>query len=1045
MNNYYKKYLKYKMKYLELKNINLIQIGGKPKINNIRMINLFSNQKQEKFLNPIYGLILYECGFVQNNYFIDVGNGIHQIIRNICRAIPGTVLPTNKIEKLEPIDFGRFIALKYLNSEKLFISITEQIQKKGSSKKADINFTLLNNYKDNKDYKEISNDKTILSSYIFKLNKYIPVDSHHENIYFWLLLYCFWWVAKNDDCILAYYRGINEVFTIINKYLHTEHKTIDIEKESNNYNFENDIFEITYKPLTIFDQEKSANFCLNGKQTYSDCGEITAMNLINLLLWDNTKFDVELLINAGIQPIDQLIEFYTVFDNFDKQSSLEKQSIYGLKLNARDAWSYLIIFYAHYNLNFSKKCDNHTYDLDSGLNKDKSRGNFFQLIQNLLKIKSWNNLQIHNINSIEDNTDDGIGYISIEHVIYNVITINCIKDHYFMEIEDNHNIERQVKNYEIEKQNLIAYFLYPYSKINDQEYLWIKYKPQLLIKLINSNKTPRDIRINLFRLCISIIYDSSVRKEINITVDSNFYRSILSSLIDYEYIDDFTFLAKNFTFITTFPKLKSLNCFITDKDIKNENLDLSLLINIESIGDNFLSNCANLNTINLSPLSNVKSIGDNFLSNCANLNTINLSPLCQIIIIGDSFLYNCKKLLTIDLSPLSNVKLIGDSFLSKCTDLNTIILTPLTNITSIGDNFLYKCTKLTTINLTPLTNITSIGNNFLSYCANLENINLTPLTNIISIGESFLMSCARITTLDLSSLSKIKFIDNNFLSRCTKLTTLNLSLLINIKSIGDNFLLGCTELSNLDLGHLQLGKIGNNFMSNCSKIQTIDLKPLRNISIISDDFMSNCSNLQIIHLNNLFHISSIGNNFLYNCLKLEEINLISFYNVTSIGNNFLADCTSLNKINLSPLNKVKIFNYNFMSNCTNITEITLLSLEFLEIIDDNVFSNCKKLKSINLSSLKNLQMIGNNFLYNCEELELIDLSQLTNLKTIGDDFLAHCTKLKSIDLSQLTSLESVGNNFLLNCSQLFTLTKKTGGFKIGSNYLVGCTRLNSLF
>ena len=55
--SYYEKYLKYKNKYLELKNLLNLQYGGdKPVIRYIDQINLFTDPEMEAYLNPIYGL-----------------------------------------------------------------------------------------------------------------------------------------------------------------------------------------------------------------------------------------------------------------------------------------------------------------------------------------------------------------------------------------------------------------------------------------------------------------------------------------------------------------------------------------------------------------------------------------------------------------------------------------------------------------------------------------------------------------------------------------------------------------------------------------------------------------------------------------------------------------------------------------------------------------------------------------------------------------------------------------------------------------------------
>ena len=68
--NYHDKYLKYKNKYIQLKS-ELKQFGGdKAFIKNIDAINLFIDEKMERYLNPIYGMILCYAGFIPNNFYL---------------------------------------------------------------------------------------------------------------------------------------------------------------------------------------------------------------------------------------------------------------------------------------------------------------------------------------------------------------------------------------------------------------------------------------------------------------------------------------------------------------------------------------------------------------------------------------------------------------------------------------------------------------------------------------------------------------------------------------------------------------------------------------------------------------------------------------------------------------------------------------------------------------------------------------------------------------------------------------------------------------
>ena len=133
---YQNKYLKYKNKYLSLKNLLKIQYGGEtPIINDIDRINLFkeSEIEIEMHLNPIYGAFFCYSGYIPNLLYLYKNNlkvsKDHQsatsLINKVCTILPSGIKPTNEIyENIKPIDFGRYIALKYLFKKFInFISI----------------------------------------------------------------------------------------------------------------------------------------------------------------------------------------------------------------------------------------------------------------------------------------------------------------------------------------------------------------------------------------------------------------------------------------------------------------------------------------------------------------------------------------------------------------------------------------------------------------------------------------------------------------------------------------------------------------------------------------------------------------------------------------------------------------------------------------------------------------------------------------------------------------------------------------------------------
>ena len=113
------------------------------------------------------------------------------------------------------------------------------------------------------------------------------------------------------------------------------------------------------------------------------------------MCFNGKNFDTTILEKKG--AIVELIEYYTVFNNFAAQSTTETTDIFGLKLNARDAWSKLVINASQENIRFGKNCQGkYGYDMQGGLTNDERKSNLLQMLNNLFKeengIDTWEDL-----------------------------------------------------------------------------------------------------------------------------------------------------------------------------------------------------------------------------------------------------------------------------------------------------------------------------------------------------------------------------------------------------------------------------------------------------------------------------------------------------------------------------------------------------------------------------------------------------------------------------------------------------------------------------
>jgi hypothetical protein len=1086
---YREKYLKYKIKYLELKNnFNMDMIGGDlPYITRIDKINLFkptiqSHKAMEPYLNPIYGLIMHKSGYIKNKFFLSKAqkNTKPDIVPSepsepsepsvessepsaessepsvessepskkskpsktsklneydkyyrLLKEIPGQIQPNNEIMTIDPKKIGGYIALLYIcktNNDLLILTKEKTLAFNNRRKylsKENIKQFLDKDTQDDYNYdtekKKLDELITVhtktLNYYLNKvasIKQYIPIVNTTDINEFHIILFCLWWVLNNDKGIEDYYTGINEVFRICNQYLPKD-KQYDLivldESDSNPNSFEQIIFKITKEDFKIYKQEQAKHFCpniLNG--TYPDCGEVTARNLINLICYNSQtkKFDIEILKNYG--GIGKLINYYTVFNNFTDQSSIKPVKIYDEELNPRDAWSKLIISdeKAKHNLRLGHLCrsltqsfDSYNYELKSGMSLNIANTNFFQLICNLLpKVTKWDDLLTHTkIIEIKDNIDsDGIGTIVIHHNELKELVINCKKGHYYMEYTKKEDDEEEVDytGFTEDKHDKISQLLKKKEIINKDNYFWIDWSSELLVETINVDTTEIELKKKLLELSFTDQYDSDTRRRIAIDVDNtDFFNYFINNYGLNPKINEYTYISNNFEFVKQLKDLRHLNCYIKDKSIRF--IDLSPLIKLTSIGDDFLARCEMLKIIDLSPLSNITSIGYDFLAECKQLDYIDLKPLTKIKSIGNNFLARCEMLKNIDLRPLNNIESIENNFLSECKMLKNIDLRPLTKIKSIGHYFLYSCENLKSIVFDPLTEIESIGISFLSECKMLKNINLEPFRKLKSIKYEFLYSCENLESIVFDPLINIESIDDLFLANCKMLKNIDLTPLTKIKSIGHYFLHNCENLESIVFHPLiNIELIGDYFLHNCVMLNNIDFRPLINIKYIGDCFLYNCKMLNNIDLTPLINIESIGDRFLAECKMLNNIDLTPLTKIESIGDYFLANCEMLNNIDFRPLINIKSIGDSFLYSCYNLESIVFNPLTKIESIGDEFLAECNMLNNINLEPFSKLKSIGDRFLYSCEKLESIDLTPLKEIKSIGYKFLKNCKKLKYI-------------------------------------------------
>jgi 6,7-dimethyl-8-ribityllumazine synthase len=541
---YYKKYLKYKQKYLQLKN-NYLQIGGGPPlVENIKNINLFElNSEKYKFLSPIWGFIWFNTGLI-NNYYnfynkyndtndssIEYKTGkfvnrlffkvnLEELVRPTkeCFASKQDTLTQDDLKKddpykIEPYQIGLLLGLKFFNLKNNEL-ITE-LKKNPYGKILLTKVNYVNKY-----------NKCYQNKIITFINKTNSLDD--AQYIFHVILTYLWYMADDKTDFIEYYNGINDAICRFNALFHSikeqkitipEQITIpdidyivipdnflDIYRRSDFLTKETDDFELvltdTFKKgnsIPIYSQHEVNYYDSKyGYINYPDCGESTLRTFLNIILYDpiTLKFNLDIL--SDLKAIDNLKEYYRVFDDFVKQTNNKKNYIFEQNLNARDAWSYVVsnlekVKYAEHN-------GTYYYEIDGGLAADNYTLNFLQVIMSLLtNIKklediatfynrSPNKNPSHNITINFINLSKGTGLINLVHNINGTYEINLMESHFYVRVNNSSDNYIKYNSEDEEKQNIILFIKknVKISEITDKYFMYVKYNDDLLIIVFNT-------------------------------------------------------------------------------------------------------------------------------------------------------------------------------------------------------------------------------------------------------------------------------------------------------------------------------------------------------------------------------------------------------------------------------------------------------------------------------------------------------------------------------------------------------------------------------
>lgn len=433
--------------------------GDRPDISILDTINLFNEDSDCDCLNPIYGYLW--ASYIINNYYNYAPSDsiIGKLVRLLFTKNPATFeITPSKTVKLptfikdtivtnidKSYTYGIIIGLVYT---KAFVKTSNEYLKLDLNIATAPNNTKTTEIPDIKIYIKSFNENILKE---LKIPKDITDDILKDIIN--VLLGLLWWSATDINGIKSYYTGLN--------YILPDDKKVIIPDpfNDNNYQFANNIMNILgeEQSINLFDTGSVYNEHVEkSKRTdkqngFSDCGETTIRNLINIAVYDDkTKiFNIEHIESMGAIP--SVLEYYTKYNTILKQSTK----------NARNDWGLIVSNLE--NVKYSNKnTDGYNFDIDSGLALDNKTTNLLCAIKQLfIKVKDWSD--IHGLKVINEKINKGIGTLDIKKnkILYN---LQLMDGHYY--ITSDINFKFSIDNADTKYLNKV-HATYKYGILND--------------------------------------------------------------------------------------------------------------------------------------------------------------------------------------------------------------------------------------------------------------------------------------------------------------------------------------------------------------------------------------------------------------------------------------------------------------------------------------------------------------------------------------------------------------------------------------------------
>jgi hypothetical protein len=777
--NYYKKYIKYKNKYLEIKN----QIGGIPLRDIIFQILEIEDPEINFYLNPIFGYVYYSNGFIFNyKYFYpETSIGKIIIIDKVFNQVGNVIQPSQYLlPKLTCLELGIIAGLLYLICIKKF-------------EKYKINIYDYPIYKtsiqaDKSKPSEGSKKRSKMISTSF-YNAFYNASTESELLdLFRLLLVILWWKIENKKNIEEYYDGLNYVFSgkinqdklrIIPFNLITETpKTIEFKE----------LFINSQSLIELTEMGQPKHFCSNvvfidsgtiiNEEEYPNCGENVLNNLFNILEYFYSENFVCKL--ESLAANHKLINYYKTFT---KENINKEINFYGNESDFMAAWSHVVsnLNNVNYNRRGIRDCKEYKFEIKSGFSQIPNKLNILQVISELIPdVNSWEDFTTKFNDKFKFKITEDIDSLGYGNIIINInslnFNINLIENHY--EISQYKEIvEKRIQFQNIEDEK-IKNLIYINLNINpNQNFKYIKWTNTTLIELIRNNEISDEIYSKIVNFGINNFTDD---ENINLSINLNKI-SDKSILIKSKILNLSRFDGELHDSLSALINLKDLNLTKYNHQL---NGSLSTLTNLEILNlyfynmplNNSLSKLINLKDLNL---TNYNHQLNGSLSTLINLNFLQLNnynyqlngSLSTLIKLKDLNLTNYNHQLNGSLSTLINLEILYFNLYDEPLNNSLSTLIKLKNLYLFEYDIELNgsLSTLKNLEILYLTNYNHQLNGSLSILTNLETLYLD------SYNYRLNGSLSTLTNLEILNLYFYNMPLNNSLSTLINLKDLNLT------------------------------------------------------------------------------------------------------------------------------------------------------------------------------------------------------------------------------------------------------------------------------